>query len=91
MAKWEKGQSGNPAGRKPGTKNKLTVTREQILQVGGVNSDQFKALVTVMLTNPSFDLACEALRLVRLAHEVAPTTQPCLAMDITHKAPEGLQ
>ena len=81
MAKWQKGQSGNPAGRKPGTKNKLTLTREEILEVGGVNSDQFKALVTVMLTNPSFDLACEALRLVRLAQEVAPTTQPCLAME----------
>ena len=91
MAKWQKGQSGNPAGRKPGVKNKLTVTRQQILEVGGVNSDQFKALVTVMLTNPSFDLACEALRLVRLAQEVAPAAQPCLAMEVTNKAPEALQ
>lgn len=91
MAKWTKGQSGNPAGRKPGTPNKLTVTRQQILEVGGVNSDQFRALVTVMLTNPSFDLACEALRLVRLAHEIAPASQPCIAMEVTNKAPEALQ
>lgn len=28
---WKKGQSGNPAGKKPGTKNKLTIYREAVL------------------------------------------------------------
>ncbi len=28
MAKWRKGQSGNPAGRKKGAKNKTTVAKE---------------------------------------------------------------
>jgi len=31
LSKWKPGQSGNPAGKKPGTKNKLTIYREMVL------------------------------------------------------------
>lgn len=77
---WQPGESGNPAGRKVGSKNRLTLTKEAILKTGGIRQSEFKALVSMMLTDESEAMAIECLKLIRFAHSSAPKTQLNIAI-----------
>ena len=68
---WQPGESGNPTGRKVGSKNRLTLTREEIIKAGGIRRSEFRSLVKLMLTDQSEEVAVQALKLIRSAHRIA--------------------
>lgn len=71
---------GNPTGRKVGSKNRLTLTREAIIEAGGIRQSEFRSLVNLMLTDESEEVAAKALELIRLAHRIAPKSQLSIAL-----------
>lgn len=77
---WQPGESGNPTGRKVGSKNRLTLTRLAIIEAGGIRQSEFKFLVNLMLTDESEEVAAKALELIRLAHRIAPKSQLSIAL-----------
>ena len=77
---WQPGESGNPTGRKAGCKNRLTLTREAIIEAGGIRQSEFRSLVNLMLTDESEEVAAKALELIRLAHRIAPKSQLSIAL-----------
>ena len=68
---WRPGESGNPAGRSAGSKNRLTLAREAIIEAGGIRRSEFRMLVNLMLTDKSEEVAVQALKLIRSAHRIA--------------------
>lgn len=67
---WRPGESGNPTGRSVGSKNRLTLAREAIIEAGGIRHE-FRSLVNLMLTDKSEEVATHALKLIRSAHRIA--------------------
>lgn len=67
---WKKGQSGNPAGKKPGTKNRKTLLREELEQHG---SELAQAIKRKALDEG--DSSCMSMWLARLEPPLRSTSQ----------------
>ena len=84
MAQWKKGQSGNPAGRRKGAKNKTTVAREHAAKEGPNKSLTPLAYMLKIMRDPKKSLEVRT----EMAKAAAPYLPPRL-QSTTVRNPEG--
>lgn len=76
MSRYKPGQSGNPAGRPPGTKSAPSLIRD-LLRDGVVTEDDLRSVVAAVLTKAKAgDLAAAALLLDRTIPKLRPAADP---------------
>jgi len=82
---WKKGVSGNPAGRKPGTKCRKTLLRQEIEKHG---AELIAVIKTAALENQ--DMSAAGMLLARLEAPLRPTA-PLVQFDFDSSAPLAQQ